>query len=84
MKDKIGEEYSAIVTGMNRAVIFIELDKYPIRGVVRMAEIKTDYFHYNENSMQMKGKKSGLVFKLGSKINVILSKVEEEIIFSIK
>ncbi|MEA1973555.1 MAG: RNB domain-containing ribonuclease, partial [Candidatus Cloacimonadota bacterium] len=83
MKDKIGEEYSAIVTGMNKAVIFVELDKYPIRGVVRMAELKNDYYIYNEASMQMKGKRTGRKFKLGTKLNLVLSKVAEEIIFQI-
>lgn len=84
MKDRIGDEFTAVVTGMNQAVVFVELDRYPIRGVVRMVEIRNDYFQFNEDSMQMKGKKSGIVFKLGSKLSLTLSKVEEEIIFSLK
>ncbi|MBI9032021.1 VacB/RNase II family 3'-5' exoribonuclease [bacterium] len=83
MKDRIGKEYEALITGMNNSNMFVTLLKYPITGVVKLSSIPGDYFVVDEEKMMITGKKKKKQFKLAQKIDIRVSDVTDDIYFDI-
>ena len=83
MKDRIGKEYEAIVTGMNNSNMFVTLLKYPITGVVKLSSIPGDYYVVDDEKMIITGKKKNRQFKLAQKVDIRVSAVTDDIYFDI-
>ena len=83
MKDRIGNEYEAIITGMNNSNMFVTLIKYPITGVVKLSNIPGDYYVVDEEKMIATGKKKKQKFKLAQKVNIKVSAVTDDIYFDL-
>ena len=83
MKERVGNEYEAIITGMNNSNMFVTLLKYPITGVVRFSNIAGDYYVVDEERMIATGKKKKQQFKLAQKVNIIVSAVTDDIYFDL-
>lgn len=83
MKEKVGEEFNAFISSMNKNNIFVTLDKYPITGVVRMSSIKGDYIQYDEEHMIAYGRKNkNSKYILGQKVKILVTSVTDDIYFS--
>ena len=83
MKNYIGTTFSAIICNLSNNSILIELDELPIRGVVKLHQIKDDYYVFDEKKYQIRGKSKGRIFQLCDQISVILESISEELLFSL-
>lgn len=83
MKDRVGNEYEAIVTGMNSSNMFVTLLKYPITGVVKLSNIPGDFYVVDEEKMIATGKKKKQKFKLAQKVEIKVSAVTDDIYFDL-
>lgn len=81
MKDKVGTKYKALIVHMNSNNIFIELNDIPVRGVIKLNQIKDDYYEFDERYMLIKGKRNGRIYRLCDYLDVILSSVDDDILF---
>ena len=75
LQDKIGENFQGIIVGVSNDGLQIELDKYLIQGTVLFSDMKEDYFVVVDGWMA-KGKRSGKIYKIGQRVNVILGSVD--------
>jgi len=82
LKDKLGEDFSGIITDINRAGLVVELDDYFIDGLLPYSALGDDYF-LKRDEKTLRGRRSGVTFSLGEKVRVkmvscnpILRKVE--------
>ena len=69
MEDFIGEEFEGVISGVMEWGIFVELPN-TIEGLVRVTELRDDYYHFIEASYEMVGENSGKSYKLGQKVRV--------------
>ncbi len=81
MKDKLGEEFSGIITSIRPSSLIIELDRYPVTGIVSLSELKDD--HYSLVNGRLIGKRKGKIYSLMDKVKVLISKVSDDIYFQI-
>lgn len=65
----IGEEFDAVISGVQNFGIFAELPN-TIEGLIRLESIKNDYFEYDDEKMILIGKKSGKRYAIGMSIKV--------------
>ncbi|MCP4130152.1 MAG: ribonuclease R [bacterium] len=79
LKDRIGEVFPAVVSGVGKAGFFVTLTEIPIEGMVLLRALKDDYYTIREDEYTVIGRKYGRRFRLGDKIMVKLSKVNFEI-----
>ena len=75
MEDKVGEEFSGIITAVTNFGLFVALDDIYVEGLVHVSALSSDYYHYDEVRHQLKGEKSGLVFGLGDPVKVQVARV---------
>ena len=69
MESHIGEEYDGIVDTVMNFGMFIELPNL-IEGLVRVENIKGDYYVFNEATKSLVGQRKGKIYRLGQKVRV--------------
>ncbi|MBE7012917.1 MAG: ribonuclease R [Ruminococcaceae bacterium] len=74
MLDKIGERYTGIISSVTNFGFFVELDN-TIEGLVRVSELKDDYYEYLEKEMTLIGEHTGKTYKIGDEVTIEVSAV---------
>ena len=86
MEKHIDEEYMGVVTGVMSFGMFVELPN-KIEGLVRIDDLKDDYYTYDESTFSLIGSKNKRGYRLGDEVKVIVkaaSKINHTIDFLIK
>ncbi len=78
MQDKLGEDFTGTVSGVTPFGIFVTLDQLYVEGLVHISGLGTDYFQYDEARHELRGERTGQTYKLTSKVNVKVAKVDLE------
>ena len=69
MMEHIGETFEGVISGITTWGMYIELPN-TIEGMIRVSEMKDDYYIYDEEHYQMIGEHTKKVYKLGQKVMV--------------
>ena len=86
MEKHIGEEFTGIVSGVMSFGMFIELPN-KIEGLVRIDDLKDDYYRYDESTFSLIGNNNKRGYRLGDEVNVVVksaSKINHTIDFILK
>lgn len=75
MRDKVGKEFSGLVTATTDFGLFVELADIFIEGLVHVTSLPSDYYVYSEAAHSLRGRKSGAIFSLGQLLKVVVSGV---------
>jgi ribonuclease R len=70
MMDKLGEEFTGVITSLANFGFFVELDAYFVEGLVRLSTLTDDDYHYYEKEYVIKGRRRSRKFRLGDPIRV--------------
>jgi len=76
MKDKLGEIFEGIITGVTAFGFFVDLEEYLISGVVRLIDIPDDFYVLDKKGISLIGQKTGKVFQIGQKVKVKVKEVD--------
>jgi ribonuclease R len=77
MKDKIGREFDAYVTGVTSFGLFVTLKDFFVEGLVPISALGDDFFVYEEKQHRLKGRSSGKTYRLGDSVPVKLTAIDE-------
>lgn len=86
METQIGKRFSGIVSSVTNFGIFVELEN-TIEGLVRVSDMRNDYYNYNEKTMRLVGERTRKEYYLGQIVNIEVkhaSKLERKIDFILK
>lgn len=75
MRDKIGEEFDTLVTGVVDFGLFVQIKGMQIDGLVHVSALGGDYFSRDKTGYRMVGARSGRTFRLGDHLRVRLINV---------
>ncbi len=78
MQDRIGERFTATVSGVTGFGVFVALHEVYVEGLVHISELGADYFHFDAAKHQLLGERTGKRFRLGDRIPVKLVRVDLE------
>jgi ribonuclease R len=78
IKDKIGEEFEGIISGVASFGFFVELKDIFVDGLVRVTSLHDDYYQYHEKKYCLIGEKTHKTFRIGDKIKVRVERVDAE------
>ncbi|MCX8041000.1 MAG: ribonuclease R [Thermodesulfobacteriaceae bacterium] len=76
MKDKIGEVFSGIISGVTAFGFFVDLEEYLVSGIVKLSDIKEDYFILDKSGISLIGKRTGKIFPIGQRVKVKVKEVD--------
>jgi ribonuclease R len=89
MMDKLGEEFSGVITSLATFGFFVELDAYFVEGLVRLSTLTNDDYNYYEKEYVIQGRRHGRKFRLGDpvrvkvvRVNAFRSEIDFELVYS--
>lgn len=78
LKNFIGQEFNGVISGMNNSGFYVMLHN-TCEGMVRLADIKGDYYVFNEKLFHIIGERTRRIFRLGDSAKVLITAVNEDL-----
>ncbi len=76
MSEHVGEEFTAVISGMSKHGFYVEEEKTLANGMVHVSNMGDDYFELDEEQYAFVGKDSGKTYTLGDTVKVELTGVD--------
>jgi ribonuclease R len=78
MKEKVGEVFNGVISGVMAFGFFVELKDIFVEGLVRITSLHDDYYHYHEKRYCLIGERTHQSFKIGDEVKVRVDRVDTE------
>jgi ribonuclease R len=78
MRDRVGERFTASISGVAAFGIFVALDEVFVEGMVHVTELGNDYYHFEAARHQLVGERTGRRFRLSDRVTVRLVRADLE------
>jgi len=78
LKDKLGEEFQAVVSGVMNFGIFIKIIDILAEGLIRVKDLEGDFYVYDEKNYALIGRHTKKRFRLGDRLSVKLVRVDSD------
>jgi len=78
LSDHIGEEFSAIISGLTHFGIFVKIIDILAEGLIRLRDLEGDFYVYDEKKYALIGRATKKQFRLGDHVQVKLVRVDLE------
>ena len=69
MENKIGEEFSGIISGITNFGMFVELEN-TVEGMIPLSDLDDDYYVYMEKQASLIGKRRRKIYRMGDEVRV--------------
>lgn len=76
MHAHLGEEYTGIVSGVNKYGMYVKLES-TIEGLVPMVGLEDDYYIYDEKTMRLIGERTRKTYMVGDEVTVQVVRADE-------
>ena len=76
MRDRLGQTFPGVVTGVTDFGLFVQLDGLQVDGLVHVATLGRDYYRFEEDRRALVGERSGERYTLGDKLTVKVARVD--------
>ncbi|MBI4464239.1 MAG: S1 RNA-binding domain-containing protein [Acidobacteria bacterium] len=77
MRDKLGEEFDALLISVTKFGFFVELLEFFVEGLVPIEVLTDDKYRFQEQQRQWVGERMRRRFRVGDRLRVCLDRVEE-------
>lgn len=78
MRRHLGDEFEGTISGVTGFGLFVLLEGVLVEGLVRVSSLVDDYYHYDESSWSLTGRRTKRRFRLGDRVLVQLARVDPE------
>lgn len=78
LSSRTGETFNGIISGVMERGVFVTLNDIFCEGMIRISDLKGDYFVYNAKRHALVGRKSKKQFQLGDEIHVRVKSVDTQ------
>ena len=76
MRDRIGEIYDGIITGVAQFGLFVQLRELFVEGLVHISMLADDYYHYIEKQHCLRGERKKRMYRIGDEVTVRVDRVD--------
>lgn len=78
LSERLGETFQGTISGVTENGIYVLLDDIYCEGMIRVSDLKDDYYIYNPNLHCLVGRSKGKKFRLGDSINAKVTRTDLE------
>lgn len=78
LSDRLGETFQGTISGVTENGIYVLLDDIYCEGMIRVSDLKDDYYIYNPNMHCLVGRSKGKKFRLGDSIKAKVTRTDLE------
>lgn len=72
MEKHVGETFEGVISSITNWGMYVELPN-TVEGMIRITNIKDDYYYYDEEHYELVGETTKRTFKLGQKLKVVVA-----------
>ena len=76
MEDKIDQSFEGVISGVTDRGIYVEIIENKCEGLVKISEIKGDYFIFDDQSHRLVGERTNKTYQLGDPISIIVKNAD--------
>jgi ribonuclease R len=76
LADRIGQEYHAVIVGVEDFGFFVRLVEFPAEGLVHITSLADDYYYLEHETHTLVGRRGGKRHRLGDRVEVIVARVD--------
>lgn len=76
MLDQIGKRFSGLISGVSKWGLYVQIEENKCEGMVRLRDMKDDFYYLDEDNYQVVGQRYGDKFKLGDKVFIVVKKID--------
>ncbi len=76
MRDKVGDEFTGVISSVTSFGLFIELDDIYVEGLVHVSELDNDYYHFEAKGHRLIGERTGHIYRLGDPVRIRVVRVD--------
>jgi len=78
MQDHLNEEFDGVITGVTEWGIYVEITANKCEGMVKIRDINSDYYIYDEKQVAVIGQSTKNVIQLGDKVRIKVKNTDLE------
>ena len=78
MQDHVGEEFDGVISSVTGFGFFVRLNDLFIDGLVHISGLANDYYLFDMPKQRLLGENSGMIFRLGDTVKVLVEAVSLE------
>ena len=78
MQNHLHEEFEGVISGITEWGVYVELSDNMCEGMVRIKDIKEDYFIFDEKEYALIGQATKKMYRLGDKVNISVKSADLE------
>ena len=76
MEDHKDEEFKGVISGVTEWGIYVEIIENKCEGMVRIRDIKDDYYTFDESEYALVGERKGKKYQLGDEVMVMVKNTD--------
>lgn len=76
MKERTGETFSGLITGVQSYGFFVEIEELLVEGLVHVSSLKDDWYEYRSRQQTLVGRKNRKQYRLGDRVEVQVKSVD--------
>lgn len=76
MLERVGRVYAGVITGVTEWGVYVEIEETRCEGMVRLREMRDDFYFFDEKRMAVFGKSRKKSYRLGDRVHVLVNKVD--------
>ncbi len=76
LADRVGEEFSGRITGVQPFGLFVQLVEFYVDGLVPIRSLADDFYVFDQEKHRLAGRDRGHVFRLADEVRVVLTGVD--------
>jgi ribonuclease R len=74
--DKVGQEFSGLISGVSKWGLFVELDGNGCEGMIALRNLEDDFYYLDEDNYMVVGAQRGKEYKLGDPIRIRVKRID--------
>ncbi|MEQ9310321.1 MAG: ribonuclease R [Balneolaceae bacterium] len=78
LSSRIGDTFDGVISGVTERGIFVNLKDIHCEGMIRVSDLKGDYYNYDQRSHSLVGRSSKRRYQLGDEIKIKVESVNHQ------
>lgn len=78
LKSRKPQIYEAMVTEVRNYGFFVDVPALAMSGLVPLSKLDDDFFEFDSTRLQIRGRRTGRIIKLGDRLEVVVAKVNSQ------
>lgn len=78
MYEHLGSTFEGVISSVTKFGVFVLLREFDVDGLVKLDDLSNEPMEFDEENLLLRGKKTGLTFKIGDPLKVTVANVNRE------